>query len=167
MEILIRPFEPSDMDRLYFLDQRCHEEGLRITYSKWLSALLERDVSVLVAVESTGDRPEPLRACLLLQAEPWRQQVKVLALMVDPEVRRQGLASRLLDWAARLGERLQMRELSLLQESEDPALLGLLNGRGFRRTDELALGLRSAEPRPVWSLALAGGVETAELPTEP
>jgi ribosomal protein S18 acetylase RimI-like enzyme len=167
MEILIRPFAPTDIDRLYFLDRRCHEEGQRVAFGRWISALVERDVSALVAVEATEARPEPMLGCLVVQAEQWRGVIKVLALMVDPEFRRLGIARRLLDWASRLGTGLKMREISLLQESEDEALMGLLNGLGFRRTQELAQGLRIAEPRPLWTLALAEPTRAPELTAEP
>jgi ribosomal protein S18 acetylase RimI-like enzyme len=166
LEIVIRPFVPDDMDRLYFLDQRCHEEGRRVTYAKWISVLLEKDVSALVAVEGTEAQPQPMLGGLVLQAEPWRGVMRVVALMVDPEFRRLGIARRLLDCVVRLGTSLRIREISMLQESEDEGLIGLLKGLGFQRTDELAPGLRGAEPKPLWSLGLGTSHGGPELPTE-
>jgi ribosomal protein S18 acetylase RimI-like enzyme len=167
MEILIRPFERTDVDPLYFLDQRCHPEGGRVAYHRWLSALLDPAVSALVVAEDTEARPQPLIGCLVVKAEPWRGVLNILALMVDTEYRRHGIAQRLLDRASGAARRLGLRELALLQESEEEGLLGFLESAGFSRTDELAPGLRHAEPKPLWSLSLGEADPPPELSTEP
>ena len=154
MEVVIRPFQPEDMDPLYFLDQRCAPPGERLAYARLLTALLERDVLAVVAAEEMEARPQPLLGSLIVRAEPARGALNLLVLMVDPPYRRLGIARRLMGWAARLGQSQGLREVAAIEEGEHFETAAFLEALGFRRTEEVAPGFRLPEPRPRWTMAL-------------
>lgn len=154
MEILIRPFERPDMDPLYFLDQRCTMPGARLTYERLLTALLERNVSAVVMVEDMEEKPPPMLGSLIVRSDSARRTLHVLALMVDPDFRRLGLARRLMDWAVHLGASKGLSEVAVVEESDEAA--PFLEALGFQRTDELAPGFRRPDPRPRWTRDLIG-----------
>lgn len=150
--VLIRPFQPDDMDPLYFLDQRCTPPGERLAYGRLLTALLEREVLAVVAVEEMEARPQPLLGSLIVRGDPARGALTVLMLMVDPQYRRLGIARRLMGWAGRLGQGQSLREIAAIEEGEQAA--AFLQALGFLRTEEVAPGFRLPEPRPRWTQAL-------------
>ena len=161
MEIVIRPFRPEDMDACFFLDRRCHPPELQIEYSRMYRTMLDGRVTALVAAEDMEEQAAPIIGCLVLRGDEELGDLTLLALTVDPDFRRLGLARRLLDWAVRLGEGSDFRVLCAAEETPTEELRGFLEAVGFRSTGERMEGFRCGAQRPRWERIL-GGADTAE-----
>ncbi len=157
MEIVIRPFRPEDMDACYFLDRRCYPPEMQIEYGRMYRTMLDGRVTALVAAEDMEEQAAPIVGCLLLRGDEALGELTLLALTVDPDFRRLGLARRLLDWAVRLGEGSGFRVLCAAEETPTAELRGFLEAVGFRSTGERMEGFRCGAQRPRWERFLGGG----------
>lgn len=160
MELLFRPFDPEDMDALFFLHQRCHGDAEPVPYGQLVSTLLQPETSAVVAGEADADRGTRLVAAMVLRPDTPAGRLRVLALMVDPPLRRRGIARKLLAWAERLG-RGRFAELAVGLEADLPAARAFLEAGGFRQAGTTTAALRPGdEAVPCWVRPLdapAGG----------
>ena len=166
MEIVIRPFRPEDMDACFFLDRRCHPPEFQIDYGRMYRTLLDGRVTALVAAEDMKEQAAPIVGYLVLRGDEELGDLTLLALTVDPDFRRLGLARRLLDWAVRLGQSSDFRVISAAEEAPTEELRGFLEAVGFRSIGERMEGFRCGAQRPRWERLLGGAESPAagELP---
>ena len=137
VEIIFRPFQKSDMDALYFLDQYAVAPSLRFSYGQLLSTLLDRDVSALVAViQDPQGKTIKLVGALIIRGEPYKRVLNVLSLVVHPEFRRKKLGSQLLEWAVRTAQGLAFPTLQVPLEAGNPEGEAFLTRWGFAAVEE-------------------------------
>ena len=163
MELLFRPFKPEDMDGLYFLDQRCHDEPRRTPYGKFLDTLLEKDVAAVVTLEAGADAGEEaglgMIAALIVRSNPWKSRLEVLYLAVHPELRRAGIARRLVGWAEKFGRGAGFRELAIAEECDSAETAAVMAALGFDRAEEVAPAFRTGRDAGLWVCGLPAGDE--------
>ena len=150
VELRIREFRKGDMDALFFLNERCLAPTRRATYRELLDTLLDRDVGSLVA-EEVAEGYSRLVAGLVVQGDPWNSRLFILALMVDAEYRRLGIARRLLAWAERFGRGFNCTSLLLPLEAGNAEGQAFLAAAGFHESDEHAPFFSEPSQGTLWS----------------
>lgn len=133
MNVCFRPFERRDAENLFLLDQHCYAPPYGFNYPQLLGTLGARGVSTLVVEREDGEQPS-LVGGLMVRDEAWHGEVFIVSLMVEPEVRRLGIGSRLLAWAASTAVHARHRALGTAVERGNAAAAGFLAAQGFQDT---------------------------------
>lgn len=149
MEVLIRPFRPTDLDGLFVLDFRCYAPPYRIGYQQLLLTLQQRDVSALVI---EGERPGDVVGGLIVRGGATAREAAVISLMVDPDFRRCGLGSRLLRRAADYARASGWQAVVVPVERDNTAAADFLRANGAVDSERAQPYFPSTEAGTLWRL---------------
>jgi ribosomal protein S18 acetylase RimI-like enzyme len=128
---MIRAAELSDLDTLVALEERCFE-GDRLDRANLRHALAS--LTMLGLVEEDEER---VRGYVLLRFRRQSTRVRILSLAVDPEARRLGVATALLEQVEAAARDGGATELVLELREDNTAALALYRSLGFSQTGTL------------------------------
>lgn len=152
-EVIFREFRPGDLDALFVLDFRCYPEPYRFGYQQLLVTLQDRQVSAMVIeAERKGD----LAGALIVRADEAARQAAVVSLMVEPDYRRHGLGTRLLDWSRRYVLAASWERLIVPLERTNEGAAAFLAAAGLENSGLNEPYFRTPEEGTLWRLNLDG-----------
>lgn len=151
MEVTIRPFRPEDLDGLFVLDYRCYARAFRFGYQQLLLTLQQPEVTALVI---EGAAEGDIVGGLIVRGEPDVRRASVVSLMIAPELRRNGLGARLLDWVRGYARRSGWEAVVVPLERENAVGAAFLSAQGFADTGTAQPYFASPQAGTVWRLAV-------------
>lgn len=137
-KVTVRPMEKKDGDKLVSLFKRIPEAELRYlkddvtdkrTIDQWVEALNYDRVLPLV-VDANGRIIAD--ASLHRRKQGWRRHLGGVRVVVDPDFRHKGLASRLIDELVAVARKEGLDRLYAEIPADDQPAIDLFRARGFR-----------------------------------
>ena len=150
-EVLIRQYRPADLDGLFVLDYRAYPPAYRFGYSQLAHTLHDKRVSAVVI---EGEREGDLVGGLIVRADPEARLAAVVSLTVEPDYRRHGLGTRLLDWAVRYAEASAWLRVVVPLERGNEGAAAFLTAAGFEDSGLSQPYYHSAGEGTLWRLNL-------------
>lgn len=136
--VTLRPMEKPDRDKLALLFQRIPEDELRYlkddvtdvrTIDQWVQTLNYDRVLPLV-VDAQGRIVAD--ATLHRRKQGWRRHLGGVRVVVDPDFRHKGLASRLIDELVTVARKEGLDRLYAEIPADDQPAINVFQARGFR-----------------------------------
>ena len=150
-DVLIRQYRPADLDGLFVLDYRAYPPAYRFGYSQLFHTLDDKHVSAVVI---EGEREGDLVGGLIVRADPEARLAAVVSLTVEPDYRRHGLGTRLLDWAVRYAEASAWLRVVVPLERGNEGAAAFLTAAGFEDSGLCQPYYQSAGEGTLWRLNL-------------
>ena len=150
-EVVIRQFRPEDLDGRFVLDYRAYPPAYRFGYSQLFHTLHDKHVSAVVI---EGERKGDLVGGLIVRADPEARLAAVVSLTVEPDYRRHGLGTRLLDWVVRYAEASAWIRVVVPLERSNEGAATFLSAAGFEDSGLYDPYYHSAGEGTLWRLNL-------------
>ena len=138
------------------LDYRCYAPPYRFGYQQLLRTLLQVEVTALVI---EGERQGDVIGGLIVRGERAANRAAVVSLMVDPDYRRHGLGTRLLQWVVGYARGSAWEAVVVPLERENAGAAAFLGAQGFADTGDAQPHFPAPEVGTLWRLALDGTEE--------
>ena len=150
-EVVIRQFRPGDLDGLFVLDYRAYPPAYRFGYSQLVHTLHDKHVSAVVI---EGEREGDLVGGLIVRADLEARLAAVVSLTVEPDYRRHGLGTRLLNWVVRYAEASTWPMVVVPLERSNEGAAAFLTAAGFEDSGLCEPYYHSSGEGTLWRLNL-------------
>lgn len=158
-QLTLREFQADDIDGLFFLEQRCYEGALAMSYQQLRALLKDPGVATLVLVGKVEDAPRMV-AALTVKPEAEQGRLMIVSLNVDPDYRRLGLARQLAERARRAAAQLKLAAVAMPVEAENAPGAAFLKAVGFEPAEDAKPYFTGPEDGTLWRLAVESPPET-------
>jgi len=132
-KIRIRPMEPEDIDGVLAIDRKITGVRRAVTYTDLLIGDLGKIPDLSFVAEVNGEVQGFLLARRAYFGEPFTEVGLIQILGVDPNHRRQGIATELVNALVETGQAKKLSAVRIMVDEKDGQLKALFSHMGFKR----------------------------------
>ena len=157
MKVEFRPMAPADSEQVLALDHQAFSKKVRFTNIQFRVLLDDPEVSVFVASAEDG---KALASCIV-KIRSLKKEMRLISLVVDESLRRQGIGRMMMQNVLALARHLQLYSILLQVNSDNASGIQFFKNFEFSETKKLPDFLFPGNEGTEMKLALAeqGGIK--------